>query len=209
MLGVLLLVTGASGAGKSTARQLIEKELGATTECVELGDVVGVPRAPTLAWRQHATEAVVRRALELQARGRHLLLSGDPVAAGEVIAAPSADRLHGISVCLLDVDERSQTARLSARGDDPALFVHHIAFASWMRLHAREPDHMLGVLRDGGWDAMRWERVSERDGSEWAMHVLDTSGLTADQVAAEVADWCRRAVAGQAPVMLADPRPRA
>jgi RNase adaptor protein for sRNA GlmZ degradation len=141
MPGVLLLVTGASGAGKSTARQLIE------------------------------------------------------------------DELDGIAVCLLDVDERAQTARPSARGDDPALFVHHIAFASWMRRHAQAPDHMLGVLRDSGWDAMRWERVAERDRPDWAMHVLDTSGLTADRVATEVADWCRRALAGQAPVMLADPGP--
>ena len=111
MPGVLLLVTGASGAGKSTARNLIEHELGAATACVELGDVVDVPRAPTLAWRQQATEAVVTRALELQGRGRNLRLSGDPVAAGEVIAAPSADRLDGIAVCLLDVDEWAHTAR--------------------------------------------------------------------------------------------------
>ena len=50
---VFLLVTGASGAGKSTARQ----------------------------------------SLALQAQGRDLLLAGDPVAAGELIAAPSADQL--------------------------------------------------------------------------------------------------------------------
>ena len=207
MAGVLLLVTGASGAGKSTARALIAGELSSTTECVELGDVVDVPRMPTLAWRQQATEAVVTRALALQDEGRHLLLSGDPVAAGEVLAAPSADRLDGVAVCLLDVDEHSQTARLSARGDDPALFVHHVAFASWMRAHARDPGHMPEVLRNGGWDAMRWDRVSGRRRPDWETYVLDTSGLGADDVAAEVLDWCRRALAGRAPVMRAEPRP--
>jgi predicted ABC-type ATPase len=63
----LLLVTGASGAGKSSVRAAIERELRPDVECVELRDVAAVPVAPTLAWRQRATETVVRRALELLA----------------------------------------------------------------------------------------------------------------------------------------------
>ena len=106
---------------------------------MELHDVVEVPRVPTKAWRQQATEAVVRLALALQAQGRDLLLAGDPVAAGELIAAPSADQLDSVAVCLLDVDQEAQFARLSARGDDPASFVHHAAFADWMRGHAADP----------------------------------------------------------------------
>jgi hypothetical protein len=116
---------------------------------VELGDVFEVPRLPTLAWRQQATEAVVQRALQLQAQGRHLLLSGDPVAAGEVIAAPSATRLNGVAVCLLDVSADAQAARLGRRGDDPAPLEHHLAFADWMRGHARDPHHRPHVLSDG------------------------------------------------------------
>jgi energy-coupling factor transporter ATP-binding protein EcfA2 len=92
---MFLLVTGASGAGKSTVRRAVARELPPEIECVELHDVISVPRLPTIAWRQQATEAVVGRALELQAKGRHLLLSGDPVAAGEVLAAPSAVALNG------------------------------------------------------------------------------------------------------------------
>ena len=45
---------------------------------------------------------------------RDLLLAGDPVAPGELIAAPSADRLDRIAVCLLDCDAASQTERLAA-----------------------------------------------------------------------------------------------
>jgi hypothetical protein len=126
---MFLLVSGASGAGKSTARRLVADELEPEVECVELHDVVPMPRVPTLAWRQRATEAVVCHALELQHKqGRHLLLAGDPVAAGEVLAAPSADRLDGIAVCLLDVDRDAQASRLAVRGDDPALLVHRVAF---------------------------------------------------------------------------------
>lgn len=74
-----------------------------------------MPAAPTKAWRQQAAEAVVRRALELQAQGRHLLLAGDSVAAGEVLAAPSADRLDGVTVCLLDVNEEVERVPSGAR----------------------------------------------------------------------------------------------
>jgi hypothetical protein len=199
---MFLLVSGASGAGKSTARRLVASELEPGVECVELHDVVPMPRVPTLGWRQRATEAVVCHALRLQEHGRHVLLAGDPVAAGEVLAAPSADRLDGIAVCLLDVDSHTQAARLLARGDDPALLVHHVAFADWMRGHAADPHHRPEVLQTDGWEQMRWERWSRLDDTgSWAIHVLDTSSLTAAAVASELLAWCRRALAGQAPVM--------
>lgn len=196
---MFLLVTGASGAGKSTARRLIAEQLEPSVRCVELHDVVAMERVPTLAWRQRSTEAVVRLALELQVEGRHLLLAGDPVAAGEVVAAPSADQLDGVAVCLLDLNPNAQAARLSDRGDDPSLFVHHIAFAEWMRGHARDPEHRSQVLQTGGWEPMRWDRLRDPDG--WGMHVLDTSALSPETMAREVLGWCRDALAGRAPVL--------
>lgn len=172
-------------------------------ECVELHDVADVPR-PTIAWRQQATEAVIRHALELQAHGRHVLLSGDPVAPGEVLGAPSTERLHGIAVCLLDVDRTAQVARLAARGDDPALLGHHVAFADWTRQHACDSGHMPDVLQTNGWAQMRWERWADGgNNSSWALHVIDTSRLTAEQVAVELLGWCRRALRGEAPSMRA------
>jgi hypothetical protein len=206
---MFLLVTGASGAGKSTVRRAVAPELGDAVECVELGDVVEVPSVPTIAWRQRATEAVVRRALELQAEDRHLLLSGDPVAMGEVLAAPSADQLDGIAACLLDVNRTAQTARLASRGDDPALLVHHLAFADWMRGHARDPRHMPEVLTTNGWEEMRWERWTgdEARVGTWTIEVIDTSNLVVEQVATQILGWCRRALAGQVTLVAADPTP--
>jgi hypothetical protein len=52
---MFLLVSGASGAGKSTARRLVADKLEPVVECLELHDVVPIPRVPTLAWRQRAT----------------------------------------------------------------------------------------------------------------------------------------------------------
>ena len=151
----LLLVTGASGAGKSTVRRAVSTELSPEVEvCIELGDVVDVPTFPDIAWRQRATEAVVQRAAVLQSDGRHLLLSGDPVAAGEVLAAPSATAPGGrCRGALLDVGPDAQAARLERRGDDPGVARAHQAFADWMRAHARDPGHMPHVLTTGGWQA--------------------------------------------------------
>jgi thymidylate kinase len=200
---MFLLLSGASGAGKSTARRLIAGELGGEVECVELGQVVSVPTVPTLAWRQRATEAVVQRALALHAEGRHLLLAGDPVAAGEVVAAPSAAALDAIGVCLLDVSAEAQAARLRRRGDDPGRLGDHRAFADWMRAHARDPRHMPQVLSTNGWEAMCWERLASIDSSsgDWAMHVMDTSNRSKDDVAEQALTWCRRALRGQAPLI--------
>jgi hypothetical protein len=198
----MMLVTGASGAGKSTVRQAVAPSLAPATVCIELRDVAAPPARPTLAWRQRAAEAAVRLALDLQARGRHLLLAGDPVAAAEVVAAPSAPELAGIAACLLDVSPGAQAARLDARGDDPALLRHHQAFAEWMRAHAGDPRHNLHVLSTGGWDAMRWDRLSRPD-LEWRMETIDTTDRPVDEVAADVVGWCRRAIDGTAPIVRA------
>jgi hypothetical protein len=196
-----LLLTGASGAGKSTVRELVADELGEEVECVELRDIVSIPPVVTMAWRQQATEAVVQHALGLQVLGRHVQLAGDPVAAGEVIAAPSPDELDAIAVCLLDVTPEVQAARLAQRGDDPRLLGDHQAFASWMRAHAESPHHMPHVLSLNGWDAMRWERLTALDPHDrgWSVHVLETSARAPGEVAKDVLMWCRRALQGQAP----------
>jgi hypothetical protein len=197
---VFLLVTGASGAGKSSVRALIERELSPAVECVELGHIVGVPAIPTKAWRQCATEAAVRRALELQPEGRHLLLSGDPVAAGELVATPSAPALDGMAICLLDLSPTVQSARLETRGDDPALLHHHQAFAEWMRRHADDPLHMTHVLSDRGWDQMRWDRLATL-APVWRMTRINTTAMTREAVVDAVLEWCQQALAGGAPTI--------
>lgn len=119
---MLLLITGASGVGKSTVRTLVASELSPSVECVELMDLSGRPPGVTRVWRQQTAE--VRRAVELQACGRHLLLAGDPVPAVEVLAAPSASALDAVAVCLLDAAPEAQAERLTARGDPASLSPH-------------------------------------------------------------------------------------
>jgi predicted ABC-type ATPase len=77
---VLFLLTGASGAGKSSVRHAVEADLAPTVECVELRHPGQVPAVPDVAWRQRMAERAVARAGRLDADGRDLLLAGGPVA---------------------------------------------------------------------------------------------------------------------------------
>ena len=197
---MLLLVSGASGVGKTTARLHARRLLDDTFDTAELFTLGPIPAAPTLSWRQEMVEAAVRQAIALDEQGRHLLFAGDPVPLGEALAAPSADRID-IAACLLDVDDEAHLARLERRREPAELIPLHQGFAAWMRAHAVDPGHVPEAVTTDAWHARRWERwIGRAPGPEWAMTVLDTSRLTPEQVGAEVAEWCRRAVAGDAPV---------
>jgi hypothetical protein len=186
---MLLLVTGASGVGKSTVRRLLTDELAPAVRAVELTQVVEIPTCYDIVWRQRSVEQVVKAALVEQEAGRHLLLAGDPVAPGEVLAAPSADRLEGFAACLLDCAPVEQERRLRARGDPPELMPDHLAFTEWMRGHARDPGYRLEVIARG-WAEMRWDRLP----STWEIAEIDTTNLSPAGVAAEVLAWCRGAL---------------
>ncbi|MFD2468950.1 hypothetical protein [Amycolatopsis silviterrae] len=197
---MLLLVSGASGVGKTTARLHARHLLGETFETAELCTLGPIPAAPTVAWRQEQVEAAVQRAIVLEAEGRHLLFAGDPVPVGEALAAPSADRID-IAACLLDAHDEAHLARLARRGEPSQTIPLHQGFATWLRAHAHDPGHVPEAVTTGAWPEMRWDRwVGRQPGPEWAMTVLDTSSLGPEEVGEAVAGWCRRAVAGEAPV---------
>ena len=188
---MFFLVTGASGAGKSTVRRAIAPALDGRVEAVELA-TLGITPEWSLSWRHRVVEQVVQRAIDADAAGRHFLLCGDPVPPGEVLATPSGDRLGPMRVCLLDVAPEAQRARLIARGDDPALLPQHVAFAEWMRQHVADPGHRPDVIMGGGWDQMRWDRWVGSSGLRpWTSHVVDTTDLAPADIAARVLAWIR------------------
>jgi len=181
-------------------RQRLESQLLPEVECAELWDLSPRPAARNLAWRQHATELGVQRAVQLQREDRHLLLCGDPVAAVEALAAPAAADLQAVAVCLLDAAAEAQSHRLLSRGDDTALLHHHLAFAEWMRRQATDPLHMLEVVTTNGWADMCWERIPAL-APQWRVHTIDTTDQSLDSVAAEVLRWIQSAITGDAPLL--------
>ena len=189
---MFFLVTGASGVGKSTVRKLIETEFVDVLEIAELGMLGSTPKW-NIEWRHRMVEQAVRRALDAQRAGKHFLLCGDPVPPGEVWAAPSADRLDRLDVCLLDAGERAQTARLVQRGDDSNFIPHHVAFADWMRHHVVDHRHRPDVITRNAWPQMRWDRWVGTAAIQppWSSHIIDTSELGPTEVAHLVAQWLR------------------
>jgi|GEM_PF-1361015 len=187
---MFFLITGASGVGKSTARRLIEPKFTEVLQATELGMLGSSPKW-SIEWRHRMVERAVQKALEAQRQGKHFLLAGDPVPPGEVWAAPSADRLEGLSVCLIDAAEGAQTARLLERGDDPKYVSHHVAFADWMRHHVVDHHYRPEVITQNSWPQMRWDRWVGTDTANppWNSHVIDTSELGPAAVAHLVAQW--------------------
>ena len=192
---MFFLVTGASGVGKSTVRKLIEPEFADVLEVAELGMLGSTPKWK-IEWRHRMVERTVRRALDVQREGKHFLLCGDPVPPGEVWAAPSADHLDRLAVCLLDAGEKAQTARLLERGDDLNFISHHLAFAVWMRHHVIDHRHRPEVITQNGWPQMRWDRWVGTAAVQppWSSYVIDTSELGPREVAHLVAQWLRQQI---------------
>jgi hypothetical protein len=201
---VLLSVTGVSGAGKSVALHALTRAFaGEPVTCVEF-DSVGVPADADTAWRHGVVEHWVRHALGEQEAGRHFILCGQ-VPMGELLAAPTADRLDGIAACVLHCSPEVRRARIVSRGDAWGRLDDHVAFGEWFRRHAGDPTHMPHVIRVSSSGDMRWDRwdLWVAGDPRWRFDVIDTDDLTREQAAARVVAWARATLAGQRPMLTA------
>lgn len=187
---MLLLVTGASGVGKSTALAAVASaDFGQRVECVEF-DSVGVPDGADTAWRHGATEQWVQYALERQREGTNVVLFGQ-VAPGEMLAAPSVDQVDALAICVLHASPETQEARLLGRGESGESLFHHLRFGAWLGQHSRDPQYAPEVIRVESPTSMKWERWANlRAGdSAWPVHLIDTDGMPRDEVARAVEAW--------------------
>ncbi len=179
---MLYLVTGASGAGKSTVLDPLRVLV--PDQAMHDYDVVGLPTEPNKRWRQRTNELWVQQALRYQKRGQDLILFGQ-TPLGELLATPSSTRLDGIAACLLDCEETVRRERL------PILGEHHLQWAHWLRHHAQNPQHQQDVLKEDAPPRMHWERWDrwQRGDPRWQVLTLDTSLLGIAEVAGQLADW--------------------
>ena len=126
---MFLLLTGASGSGKSTRGWPVANELATEVECVELGHVARVLPVTTIAWA-----AAGHRGCRAPGAGPSSCRSAPPARrrSGRCRRgdrrtlrreAPRDRRLSSRR------QRRSASPRLAQRGDDPRLLADHQAFA--------------------------------------------------------------------------------
>jgi hypothetical protein len=188
--GVLFFVCGAGGAGKSACLTVL-RELVPKVVWWEFDDI-GVPERPDKRWRQRSMEAWVRQALEHQEEGRDVGLCGQ-AAFGELLAAPSAERLDGVAACLLDVGDVERVDRLRRRGTPEAATQEMLNWSAWHRMHAVDPQWRQDVIVEDAEPGMRWERWRDwrRGNLGWRVTTHDTTGSSIREVARAVNEWCQ------------------
>ena len=162
--GVLFLLTGSAGSGKSAALA----ELRARRRNLVLLDLDDL-RAPADAdaswWREQIGRHVVRAVAE-GAAGRDTVLAGWTTL-DELLANPFSAALEGIAACLLDCDDRVRLQRVKRRA----------ASGTWRQHTAEEAASFVEAAAE-----MR-QNLSE--------HVsrLDTSRLSVSEVVDRIEAW--------------------
>ncbi len=187
---MFLLVSGGSGAGKSTA-------LGALREWwpnVIVHEDDERPPAPDAVGRRHILEEFVQQAIEDAAHGSVTLFGGQ-APLGELLACPSAPRLGPIAACLFDCDDVERYRRVRRRQPDEHGWFgqDHINWAAFHRMHAADPTWARQVLTGTGPEQMQWDRWVKwpRDDPRWSVQVIDTTATTPDQMTEELAAWAQ------------------
>jgi hypothetical protein len=190
---MLFLLFGSSASGKSTALSGVRERLSDLR--VHDFDEIEIPNDVDMAWRQRTNQAWLQRAREAQTDGLDFLLAGQ-TPFGEVLAAPAATELEGLSACLLDCDDDVRLARIYGRGSEwlervPGELQDHINWADWMRHHARDPAWRQDVIREAGAEEMRWERWAgwRKGDPRWNIREINTSKTPAERVVDELTNW--------------------
>ena len=184
---MLYLVTGASGSGKTACLDILRQR---NPQVVWYDfDEVGVPTNADKVWRQRTTEYWLKQAIQNQVEGLDTSINGN-IILGEVLACPSAPRINGIAVCLLDCDDVVRIGRLRDRGSHGATH-EMLCWAAWQRMHAVDPQWYQNTIRDDAAPEMRWEQWEDwqRGDPRWQTWVLDTTTLTIEEVAEAVLKW--------------------
>jgi hypothetical protein len=186
---MFLLVSGAAASGKSTVAKNLSSQI-ENLVCHDLDERKVVDEHT----RCQQLEEWVQLALNHQQEGRDFLLtSHSPL--GELLACPSAQKLSGISACLLDCNDPVRIQRMWNRGFDPKWPPTQdvLNWASWHRMHAWDPQWEQHVIIGNGspehsyscW--IHWKQNDKR----WQVSVIDTTTADVELMLHKVIAWVK------------------
>ena len=87
--------------------------------------------------------------------------------------------------------------RLRARGTyGPNMQI--LCWAAFLRVHAVDPSWCPEVIQTSEPSIMRWKQWTQRQRGDavWRQEVIDTSRLTLEELAGEIAKWVRAKIGG-------------
>ena len=183
---MLIFVTGASGSGKTavipgltkTFPEYVVHDFDERVQHEKFG-----PKK-----RQEQTEFWINKAIENQNIGKDTIVCGGAVY-GEILACPSIKQIESLAVCLLDCSDLERLERVRRSDETPSMDM--LTWASWLRVHAVNPEWHPHVITEQGYNLMQWENWRGwRFGDErWRVTVIDTSGKKIEQIVGLVTKW--------------------
>jgi hypothetical protein len=188
MAGMLFLIMGASGSGKSVCLAGLRQQ----RPDIDWRDFDDLPVLPsTIAERQTATEHWLQLAVRNEQNDMSTGIAGT-VVLGEVLACPSAVKLPKICSVLLDCHDVVRIDRLRARdGNSVWATQDMLCWAAWQRLHVVDPQWRPDVIQAHGADQMQWDRWSswQRGDPRWQVETIDNTALTVEQTVHQLTAW--------------------
>lgn len=193
---MLFFVTGASGAGKSACvnpliQLLPHIKVHDFFEVCAISEYYTDWETRAIEKRQRATEYWLQQALVNQKAGINMVVCGG-VVLGEILACPSATQVDQIEVCLLDCYDVLRIDRVRGRGHGTGEASQEtLCWAGWLRLHAVDPQWRQDVIKEMAAPEMQWSRWDtwQRGDPRWQTWRLDTTNLSIEEVASQVAAW--------------------
>lgn len=141
----IIFITGTSGAGKTTLKELL-KELSSETIKIHDFDEVGVPEGADHHWRIQVSTDWLNYAKANRKEGIHTLIIGQ-TSPKEISEISSSLNIPNISYGFIDISEKLIRERLTDRHWDEALIDANVGWAHALKNQLLEVDDY--IIYDG------------------------------------------------------------